>query len=342
MRRSAALRAFFGSGWAIVATFAAMCVLAVIVASHARPASEATRLRNALLIQPGQDADFDWTPDNVPRDFRLDREVAPEFAAIVGELGLASLQTDWARALALSEQLTSSASSGGAIQSDLRDTYDKIRNGKGYCSDFTAVYLALAKASGLFAREWAFSFDGYGGHGHAFVEVFDRDRRKWNFIDVFNNFYVIDALTAEPLSALEFRAFLAGRHPSGVKIVRAGAGRFGFPSEKGLFEYYDAGVHQWYLWWGNAVFAYDSALPVRIFGSVSRALEQLSAIAFGVHPGFRPVPEPENLPLRDRMFRLRTKLLGIAAAEVLLGVLLVWQVVAWRSARRQSRSGVSR
>jgi hypothetical protein len=30
---------------------------------------------------------------------------------------------------------------------------------------FVKVYLALAHAAGITARQWAFSFDGFGGHG---------------------------------------------------------------------------------------------------------------------------------------------------------------------------------
>ncbi len=42
-------------------------------------------------------------------------------------------------------------------------------------------------------RQWGFSFDGFGGHGHTVVEVYDRQRGKWLLLDVFNNFHAVDA-----------------------------------------------------------------------------------------------------------------------------------------------------
>ena len=53
----------------------------------------------------------------------------------------------------------------------------------------------LAGAAGLTAREWGFSFDGFGGHGHALVEVYDRGLSKWVFLDVYNNIQALDAAT---------------------------------------------------------------------------------------------------------------------------------------------------
>ena len=36
------------------------------------------------------------------------------------------------------------------------------------------------------------SFDGYGGDGHAFSEIFDTQRQHWIFVDSFYSFYVTD------------------------------------------------------------------------------------------------------------------------------------------------------
>src|SRR5690606_34840651 len=110
-------------------------------------------------------------------------------------------------------------------QPGLNEAYTGIVNdGRGYGADFTEVYLGLAYAAGLFAREWAFSTDGFGGKGHAFIEVYDRQRKRWIFLDVYNNVHAVHADTREPASAAEFRSFVLGERPDLV-VVRNGPGR---------------------------------------------------------------------------------------------------------------------
>lgn len=316
----------WGGAWLIGGNFLILLIMMSYALSLAYPSTEAVRLRNAILMEPTRPGDFSWTPDEVPGDFPLDNAPAsPAYRKIVADLGVNQKSGDLDVALTLAANLTHNAKNGDAIQSTLDDTYAKIQDGYGYCSDFTNVFLGLAKAAGLFSREWAFSFDGFGGHGHAMVEVFDRQRGKWIFIDVFNNFHVIDAGTGEPLSATEFHAYLkeGGRR---VQIVKNGLGRFGFKNDDHLFDYYRRGANQWYLWWGNAVFAYDASPVVEVISPISRSAEQLAAIAVGVHPKIKVLEEADNLDLRKHMFALKHELIAMFWIGLVLSLILVAQI----------------
>jgi hypothetical protein len=325
----------WSSNAAIVAALLALVALCASLLPHLRPSSEAVRLRNALLFQSSAPGDFDWTPEQVPPSFAVDRAL-PASSTLVA-LGASLRQgaaSDWEAALRIGGHLVSRALNGGAAQSDLEGTFRIIQQGGGYCADYTTVFIAMARAAGLFAREWAFSFDGYGGHGHALVEVWDAPSRQWRMLDVFNNFYVTDRASGRPLSALEFRRHV--QDGSGeVAIHRIAPGRSGFRDNAAMYAYYRAGADQWYLWWGNAVYAYDGSLATRAFGSASRSLEQLAAVALGVHPTIRPVPSASNTGMRDAMQRLHWRLIGTGIAGTALAVLLAMQALSrWRHWRR--------
>ena len=140
-----------------------------------------------------------------------------------------------------------------AIRADLATTCAGIVAGNGYCADYVRVYLAAARSAGLFCRQWAFSFDGFGGHGHTFVEVYDRERGRWSFIDVHNNVYAVLAGTDVPSTRLRCaRALLATRRLPSSSGAPAPVGP-GFPHFDKLLDYYRRGADEWYLWWGNDV-----------------------------------------------------------------------------------------
>jgi hypothetical protein len=309
------------------ADFVALGGLLALVVWRARPITEAVRWRNALLLQPARVEDFNWVPPHFPADFNAERLPPPqEFQDIVAGLGVTPGSPDWDNALKLAAHLTERVEDKGRIQADLLTTYHAIRSGYGYCADFVRVFLALAHTSGLTARQWAFSFDGFGGHGHTTVEVFDRQRQKWLFIDVLNNFHPVDASTGEPLGALEYRDSLRGHRPP-VVMRPNGPGRMGFIHEHKAIEYYQKGMTQWYMWWGNAVFSYDAHPVVRAVGSVSRSLAHIVAIAAGVQPRIRIYETEENAKEVRRIFALRRTLIVVATVAVLLGIALAIQIL---------------
>lgn len=284
---------------------------------------EGVRLRNALRLQPSAPADFDWTPDRVPADFMVERGRAPKrFARIVAQLDIAHLP-DWERARALAGHLVERAQDEGPIRADLLTTYRRIRSGYGHCTDFARVYLALAHAAGLFARQWAFTHNGFGGNGHVVVEVYDRQRAKWVFLDVYNNFFAVDEASGELLSALEFRDSILGLRSSAL-IHRIGAGRKGFVYHGKLLAYYQRGAAEWHLIWGNAVCSVERNPLVRWGLRVHPALGQGAAWLCHRLPGIRILETPDNRAAVDALERLsrRLRIAGVVLAAAALCVVI--------------------
>ena len=280
---------------------------------------ESVRLRNALLLQPSTSADFSWTPAQVPAGFEVERRApTPLFAQAVARLGIDEL-SDWDKARALAAHLTACAQDKGPIQSDLATTYRRIREGYGYCADFAKVYVALAHAAGLFVRQWAFTHNGFGGNGHVLIEVYDPLRGKWLMLDVYNNFYAIDAASNQVLSALEFRDSVLGlRAPAIVRPL--GAGRPGFIHHARLLEYYRRGAGEWYLIWGNAVYSAESNPVVRAALRLHPAAGQLAAMLFRAYPGIRLYVTAGNRAAAEALADLGRSVRLALWSAVMLGV----------------------
>ena len=279
-----------------------------------------------MLARRGTLRDANWTPNNVPTDFRQEASVAyPSFREAVTRLDLGSCKTDWERALRIAEHLTIHTKDLGPIQSDLETTYARIGMGYGYCADFVKVFLGLSYAAGLYSRQWCFSFDGFGGHGHTIVEVFDRVAGRWFFLDVHNNVHAHDVVTGVPLGALEFRdALLLGSQA--FTIVPNGAGRLGFPIEEKLLAYFKRGLQEWYLMCGNAVFSYEAHVLMRWANRLSGPLGQIVAVCLGEHPSVQVLATPENTRSVNALMALRRRFQIAMIACLVLLMLLIFQI----------------
>ncbi len=328
---------FLASRYTIFGLIVAMAILAGWVVrlgmpGHLGTTEELVRLRNALLIEPSSPADFNWTPRNTPRDFPLESgAIPPAVRELVDRYS--QIDNSWNKTLAIVSDLRRNGPDGEAIQSNTVTTLSVIQeSGKGYCSDFTQVVNALTYASGLQAREWGMSFDGFGGWGHALSEVFIPEFDQWVFLDVFNGFYV----TADdrPLSVLEFRRLLL-EDPARIVIHRLDRGRFGFRSDEEAIDYFTRGRNEFYLWWGNDSLSYDQHPLIKAAGKISRSLEQLVATVLGWHPTIRILDLPENRQQQDRMNSLKWQLVGVFWTEVLL---FVWLLGALWYRRKQRKS----
>jgi len=307
-----------------LSTFVALLLIASL-APYFTSSTELVRMRNALLYE-NTPADADWTPATLPADWLVDRAPpTPMFGSIVADNKLVAPGDDWETALRIGRHLLSGVVShrgnGGPVQRDLSDTYRQITGaGRGYCGDYVDVFTALANASGIFARSWAFSFDGFDGHGHIFNEIWDRKSASWRMIDVFNNYYVVGE-NERPLSALEFRQALLAGGPVRWRAVEPAA-RPGYKYPEKAVDYYRRGAREWYLWWGNNVFEYDREPVVSMLSVPSRSLGQLSAIALGVYPPIRVLQTSDNEEQRAALERLRFHLFVVIALLVpaLLGM----------------------
>jgi hypothetical protein len=325
------------SGW-LTANLVAIALVLGVIARQLLPIGNATRVRNAFLLERGPIEDASWRPPAYPSGFRVEQTQPPtEFTAVVDQLGLDRIASDWEKALRLAGHLTERAQEKGPIQSGLITTYHRIRQGYGYCADFTKVFLGLAHAAGLPVRQWSFSFDGFGGHGHVMVEVFDRQRERWLWIDVFNNFHAIDAESGEPLGALSFRESLLG-HRARPQLVVNGAGRPGYTITEKAWDYYVRGAAQWYLWWGNDVVTNDKQPLVALANRVSGSLGQVVATALGTHPRIRIIETRENAQEVAAIVRLRKRLkwlIGLLVGLALVALLQVGLAVGTHSTMGQ-------
>lgn len=298
------------------------------------PPQRGVRVRNAFLLRRGRPEDFAWTPPSVPSDFRVETAEAPASIAIaVAESGIPGIADDWARARALTSMLVRHSRHEGGIRSDLATTYRRIVEGHGYCVDYVRVYMAAARGANLFCRQWAFSFDGFGGHGHTFVEIYDRQRAAWRFLDVHNNVYAVTGGREAPVDALSLHAALRAA-PETVEFVRAGEGRLGWPVPGKLLAYYLRGVDQWYLWWGNDVVTRERSGLAGGLGRVSGRIGHGLTSVFGALPPIVALASPENEPAIARMQRLRRQVVALAVvAGALVAALLVQLAWPWIAAR---------
>ena len=333
--------------WRGVWIGAAVIVLSVLsLAPYATSATDVVRMRNALLVVDGPASDFDWTPSTRPAGFEPDPGPPDAlFADTVRRLQLDTLPDDWARAVAISRHLPTSGKTlvGDAIQADLDATYRRIvERGDGYCADFVRVFSALAITAGIPVRSWAFSFDGFGGHGHVVPEIWNRQLGRWQMLDVFNNYAVVD-MSGRPLSAQEFRSALLAEATTVQLRPLVAAARPGYIHEEKAWAYYRDGAPQWYLWWGDQAFAYDRAWSVRTFEGVSRSLAQLGAIAQGVHPRIRILATAQNAPQVAALRSVRVHLLIVAGliALALIGMAACAEVMLVRGrGRRPGRTAL--
>ena len=320
----------------------ALCVLSLF--PYLTSSTELVRLRNALVLIEERGHGFEWTPATVPLDFMLERGPAdPLFVDAAQKLGLAEMSSDWERALAISRHLLSNPKLVGTpIQSNLRDTYRRIlEDGTGYCGDFTRVFMAFALAAGIPVRAWAFSFDGFGGYGHIWPEIWNRQLNRWQLVDVFNNFY-FHGEDGVAISALEFRqAMLTAPNSIRRSLLHTGA-RPGYEIEEKMWAWYRKGLPEWYMAWGNNVFSYDRALMVRNLGRFSRSLEQAQAIYLDVHPKVSLLVNNENRTRSDALWRVRLHLMIAAWGAFILTVALVVCLVFWRVALGRNRVVESR
>lgn len=319
------------AGGLIIANAIALAVALGWLAYLTLPYAQAVRVRNAFLLRRGRPEDFSWTPAAVPGDFRSERMLAPNaIRGAVESAGVPKLAGDWQRALALVQMLVQHSQHEGGIRADLATTFQGIVAGYGYCADYVRVYLAAARSAGLFCRQWAFSFDGFGGHGHTVVEVYDRERDRWALLDVHNNVYAVLAGSEAPIDALGLRRALLG-DPASIEFRRAGPGRLGFPHFDKLLDYYRRGANEWYLWWGNDVIARDSGKVTGMLSGISGRLGHRLASALGNLPPLVAMATATNEIQIQRMEALRSRvriaLTLVAGLGVALGAQLVWSRV---------------
>ncbi len=328
----------------VLAAFAGLAACVAIGTRIVPSSDDAVRLRNALLASVQSDpAWFAWSPGAEPAGFLSEHAVPPDSFAARARRITAGATGDVARALALAAHLVTRRQNGQRLLLDTEDAYRRIvARGDGYCSDFTQVYSGLALAAGIPVREWGMAFTGFGG-GHAFNEIWDAEHRRWVLIDSFNALWFADAASGTPLGWQELRGRLLEPGAPAFEVREISPGRLGFRTKAAAETYFRAGADQTFLWMGNNVFSYDAHPVVRRLAPVSRSVEQLGAIAAGVHPHIVLYGSATNRVEAARLMRLRSRFLTLAAVAMALGLWVAAELGgavgdAWR-ARRGARRG---
>jgi hypothetical protein len=312
----------------IVLLLSAMIAIALpILIGLADPQEfEIVRYRNALIADADSAADFNWTPAAVPRDYFQERASIP--LELTRWHGMPPNRGDTlARALAIARALSMKPRAGGPIRRSTIETLAEIDStGGGYCADYVTVFSALSYANGLTNRIWGFSFDGFGGHGHIFNEIWDAESQKWSMIDVFHGFYPLDQESGESLSALEFRRRLLV-NPTSIRWQRLNDNAFAFKDDLEALTYYQRGAAQWYLWWGNAFLSYDQHPFVAAASHFGRLPERIAGVLTTTLPRLRILVTDQNRAAIVRLFWLKYTLLIIAIIEIALSLLVVLALI---------------
>lgn len=310
---------------------------------------ESVRLRNSLIASVGTAEDFSWTPEAIPQGFLVESGPIPDELSRAATGLMDALPADasnFDKALAIAGHMRSHKGRSDPIVSSTTETYRRIiQDGDGFCSDYTQVFNGLALASGIPVREWGAAFDGYGGQGHAFNEFYDFTLAKWVFIDAFGSFYVRDAKTESPLSGQEFRDYLLKfdtyeQARPFIELVPIVEANLGFQSLDGAYAYYRRGADQFYLYWGNNVFAYDTHPLINLASKVSRSAEQVVGILVGLHPDIKLIESRSNKGYIQNLFSLRDAFIFYLVAVGVLGTLLLVEVwYLFLTFRRGERTG---
>ena len=303
-------------------------VLGIVVSlayliSLATPIEDATRVRNALVHQPGHVDDFTWNPSSFPADFRVETQAPPQyFEQFVNSLQINPNMSEMSKFLLAAEKILERERYGGPIQSNTVDALKKMQTeGIGWCSDYTQVFNGIAHALNIPVREWGISFNLYNGTGHAFNEIYDSKLKKWIFIDTFNAFYVTNQ-NNEPLSVLEFHQYLDST-PNQLIIQKIDQQQFGFKDNATAIDYYQRGMPQLFLIWANDVFSYDAHPLIQFAGSFSRMAEQIMGILLGINQEIRLYPDPSSAHQQQELLALKYKVLSIIVLNIVLGILFL-------------------
>lgn len=313
----------------------ALLVLGLWLIAQAIPSTEAVRLRNALSYGGTiEAADLGWAPGNAPPSFKFQEKQLPSgLTEAVSQLDFSQAPDNWSRSQVVAHHLQGYIQDKGPVMAGLEQTYRKVvAEGEGYCGDYARLFSAMAQAAGIPVRQWSFSFDGYGGHGHIFNEVWDEKSRRWLAIDVYNNYLYVDAQTGTPLSALEFRAALRGERSSPLLRQLNPQVRPGFAVPEKATDYYRRGANEWYLQWGSDIAGADQNPWVKWTDRLSRHLGQFTAIVAGIQPDLRIIATPESTDKITALEHLHKHLVVVLAASVALLALAIALSIAWRRA----------
>ena len=291
-------------------------------------AEDQVRFRNYLVLSPEVSIErFSQAPEQSAltlHDAALIPSAIQSAASKLTGAGITALET----ATGTVRLLRSQPKRKGPIKSTTEVAFRQITEfGRGYCADYTQVFLGISQATGLIAREWGMSFDNFSGVGHAFNEFWSERLQKWVFVDPLNGFYVTQ--DSMPLSTLQLHQALSAQQDNRLSVVDIG-GAFRFDSEAEAFDYYRQGLDEMWLWHNNDVLAYDRSFAPTVLGALPKSVEQLVGILLGDFPSARILPSDRNQSQIDQLQQFGRFILLSMLMLAVCSMLLVYRFVARR------------
>ena len=328
--------------------FAAPCLVAILLllAGYLGNKIAYVAVRDAIFTAYTSDPGAVYVdyPALAKSGFRVDRAESPrafqQIDAAVGAGSLVRLRTlgdDTERAKGLARLVARHPAvprTGCGFTDDLAEKAGELAKGaRGCCSDFTQVFVALATAVGMPAREVT-------SNSHGFNEFSDRGLKKWVFIDAQFGF-IVRGEDGVPLSTLAFRDAVLQHHPFQLEFFQeaALAAVNRATVEKNAFEmdgrqvqlsrtpyYSPEGLAMLAFPWGNNVFeATELNLRLRLLPKpAARLISHLS----GVRPRYVAIVDG---PATSEVWKRRLVAVGFYALLASLGA---WTIQLWLGWRR--------
>jgi len=242
-------------------------------------------------------------------------------------LALPDTMSDRGRATSIVRAFSKEGGPGCGDFRNLEQALIMIARDQGYgcCSDHTEVFLALASWYGLIARE-------VHKEGHSFAEYYDRQARKWVWIDPEYALMAADAGGAY-LSLMELRQHYYGGEA--FRFICFGTAYHRFTHEDPrTMAYFDAreDFADIIMTLGNNVVEQDRF--DRKVSFLPKPARQLLALVSGVQPGYLMYDGP-GTALAPRYRTLRTVVVTTVSAVAIADAVLLLAFVRARTRRRR-------
>lgn len=267
----------------------------------------------------------------------------PKLEAALGAQSLTRLEAsgdDTARAEGLARLLAQHPAvgrTGCGFTDDLSEKATELAKGtRGCCSDFTQMFVALSTAVGMPAREVT-------SNSHGFNEFYDRQLKKWVFIDAQFGF-IVRGHDNVPLSALAFRDAVLNHVPHQLEFFQeaslAASNRSTIeqdahlaPSGQDIRYYSPEGLAMLAFPWGNNVFeATEQNLRLQALPKpAARLVSHLS----GVRPRYVAIVDG---PAASEIWKRRLVAVGFYALLASWGAWAIQLWLGWRRAIAKLRA----
>ena len=124
-----------------------------------------------------------------------------------------------------------------------------------------------------------------------------------------------------------------------MQVISLFSDRSYFKTPDEALEYYARGSDQFFMFWGNNVFSFESNVLMQMLEGFPRSIEVMGAIALGVHPSIRLVETETNAEHIGALFAARRIFLAYFLVCIVGFCTLLAQVWLFATAGRGRESG---